>query len=1786
MENTPDYILDGALFESDRSIVYRSQRKRDKKSLVLKILKNDFPTQEEIARYKREYEIIRSLDVDGVIRAESLEKYGNNLMMVLEDFGGDSLNHLLSSEVLDLKKFLRLAIRIVEILGDIHQHNIIHKDINPSNILWNPKTDVVKIIDFGISTKLSRENPGLHNVAVLEGTLPYISPEQTGRMNRSIDYRTDYYSLGITFYEILTGFLPFWSDDAMELVHCHIAKKPSPPHEAVAEASFIQKENGHLFPYTMRGIHGKIPEVISEIVTKLIEKSAENRYQSSFGLKSDLQRCLEQLEATREIGVFEIGNNDISDRFQIPQQLYGRETELETLLNIFETVSTGTTEIMLVSGYPGVGKSMLVNEVHKPIVRKRGYFTEGKFDQFTRNVPYSAISHAFGQLIQQLLSEPEESLEIWKERLLEALGPNGQIIINIIPEVEQIIGPQSPLKELNPTEAQSRFLFTFGNFVKVFARPEHPLTIFMDDLQWSDTPNLKLIESLMTMTDIRYLFIIGAYRDNEVTRGHPLMLTVDEIKKHKQMHQLFVQPLSLHTLNLLVADTFHCTPVHSQPLANIIYQKTGGNPFFSKELLQNLYQSEIVYFLPERGIWDWAPEKIQDTDVSDNIVAFLIERLQKLPEKTQRCLQVASCIGNIFDFFTLSIINDLPAEVTADALWDAIEQGIIIPLNNEYRLLHSWKSSPGEAFPVFEVYYQFQHDRLQQAAYSLIKEDKKRDVHLQIGRLMLQHANMEEREEKVIDIVRHLNQGISLIKDSTEREELVRLNLTAGKKAKASSAYLPAFQYLGIAKNLLPENSWEKHDSLTFEVLKRYSESAYLCGEFEEAEKYCKILINRAKTRREKADIREMQLAHYLFFGKMEDSIQVGIKGLRQLGIKLSAEPSMLSIIKEVLFTKWNLRKRTTEELLGQPIITDPEKKLAMKLLVDFIPPAFLTGRANLFATAVLKKVNLSLRYGSCPESAAAYSGYAVLMAGLGDLKAANKFGKLAIKLNERFNDPEWKGLVYTSYSLFVHSWNEPWKTLSEWFKKSIEVGLQTGDLVYTALACVYVTLWDPVIDIDTAIEEGKKYISLIERTPNQDALDSAQVAQQRWLNFKGRTYSRFSFNDASFDEKKCLERMIRVNYMSGIAIYHIYKVHIYYLYEEYNSALKHLKEADKAIKGVVGSPYMEEYCTFGFLTLAALFPSMNAAEKRKAWKRLKKEYKRMKKWSDHCPVNFLHHRLLMEAEMARLSKNYLDAVKYYNQAIKAAEENEFLRYRALTNELAARFYLEQGENKIASIYLKDAHYYYSRWGAEVKVKLLEEKYPSLLITGRRIPHLLERSADEPTPSGTDSKEMLDLSTILKVSRTISREINLSELLKKIMRIVIENAGAQHGVLILKKNDRWAIEVEGDAEKNVMKLTGSTELEESNNISKSVIHYAIRTKQDVVLDDASNDEMFGSDPYIMKNQPKSVLCSPMISQGKISGIWYMENNLTVGAFTEARLKILDMLSSQISISLENARMYQELDDLNKNLEQKVVERTQQLNDKNKQIMDSINYAQNIQFSILPKEELMRRYLSEHFIIWKPRDIVGGDFYWFEVFEENYLIAVGDCTGHGVPGSLMTMTTNSVLSRIVEGTCHDNPARILKELNLIMRATLSQDLKTTLTDDGLDIAVCYIMPKGKKMVFSGAKIPIYWCVEDEVNAIKGDRQSIGYKRSKKDFEYTNHEIGIEKNSTFYLTTDGFIHQNGGEKDFSFGRKRFKDILSKNSRRPLEEQKKILEFELKKYQGNELQRDDITVLGFKI
>ncbi|MCG8333314.1 MAG: AAA family ATPase [Proteobacteria bacterium] len=1507
------YKVISELYRSTKKTLYQGFSEDTAQKVLIKAVNHDYPTIEEIARLRNEYQAIQKLQFPNVIKVLDLAKHGNGLTIVMEDFGGTPLiNHI--DNGLSLSQFFSMAIQMARSVEVIHKRRIIHKNITPFTVLWNPDSKEIRIADFEHCTELSQEQKSDQNPELPEDSLPYISPEQTGRMNRDVDYLTDYYSLGATFYEMLNGQHAFEAEDTMGWIYCHITKKP----------------------VELNTLNSDIPKTVSDIVLKLMEKSPENRYQSMQGLIKDLETCQRQWAKRGSIEPMKLGRSDYSDQFQIPQKLYGREGEIEALIAAFRKASRGRPELLLIAGFSGIGKSALVKEIRIPILQNKGYFIEGENDQLKRNQPYNALTQAFDGLIKRLLAEPTEKLESWKNALKEALEPNGQIILDIIPELQKIIGSQPPVQSLNPTEAQNRFLITFRKFVRVFATEEHPLVLFLDDLQWTDISTLDLITDLVKQENL-HLLVIGSYRNNEVSDSHPLMLALDDIQKSKFIKRLFLKPLEETSVCHLIKEALHCPQKSALPLSELIFSKTGGNPFFVKELLKDLHKEEFIQFDYNKGIWHWDLENIRGLQVSDNVVHFVINRIKRLPEDTQNILELASCIGSVFDLKTLGLISKMSLPHMAKALWDGIEQGILIPLDDRYRLIHTQEEGANEELSDFGVTYKFAHDRIQQAFYSLLEKDRKQTVHLSIGRLMLEEFDASQVEQKLVDILFQLNEARSLIVEDPEKIELAKLNLTAGKRAKSSTAYQAAYQYLKTGLDSLPEDSWKVDYELTFEISKEFSECAYLCGEFKEADEHCQVLIKQSKTKLEKAEILGMQSLQYTITGDSDKAIEIGINALALLDIKISADPNKASIVKELLVAKFNLGSRSIVELANQPIVQDKNFRTSLKILIELGAPAYLSGKEQLFAMTVLKGVNAILKHGNAPEAPMCYIPFGYLLGSVvGDWKSGYEFGKLGLELNEKLNNLELKSRVIFFYTVFIHAWNRTWKSIPGFLKKAVEAGYQSGDLFYLAYSAVQIIPWDPDIDLETAVEKGEKYLAVIKESKYEDAWYAARIIQQLRFNLRGQTYDWLTLNSISFDETEYLKRNQKLGFVPGVALFHLYKLQISYTFEDYQSAAYHAEEAEQPMASMAGLPYTVEYCLYVFLSAVKEYESDLSPDKSKTWKRLKKEYRRMKKWADHCRENFSHHLLLMEAEMSRINGGNQAAIDCYNEAISKAQANGFLRYEALNNEMAAKFFLKLKQEKIASTYMRDALYCYNRWGAIAKCNQLRKTYPFLLSQADlqeqpgEIAHTAEANNGNDHIAIPKQAETLDLETISKASHTLSGEVVLEKLLNKLMYIARENAGAEKVILILKEEQSGSLLVQAESNTDDQTIVmQSQSLEKNKNLSVAIVQYVARSLESVVLKDAAREGDFIHDAYISQNLPKSILAMPIINQGILMGVLYLENNLATDAFTPERLKVLGVLSTQAAISIQNALLY-------RTMEQKVVERTREI----KELLDN------------------------------------------------------------------------------------------------------------------------------------------------------------------------------------------------------------------------------------------------------
>ncbi|MFB2916933.1 trifunctional serine/threonine-protein kinase/ATP-binding protein/sensor histidine kinase [Aerosakkonema funiforme] len=1553
MLNISGILVTEQVYESGNSLVYRGYQQECDRPVILKMLKDAYPSPERIAWIKREYEVTRNLKKPGVVEAYALVSDRDRLVMVLEDFGGDSLAILKLAGKLNLEDFLKLAISITETLAEIHAENIIHKDINPSNIVLNPSTDIVKIIDFSLCTVLSRETTSFRNPNLLEGTIAYISPEQTGRMNRAIDYRSDFYSLGVTFYELLTGELPFQSDDFLELVHCHIAKQPQPPHE-------LRKD---------------LPPIVSEIVLKLMAKNAEQRYQSAYGIKADLETCLSALQTKGQIDSFPLASQDVSDKFKIPEKLYGREKEVEILLTAFERIvgvrdyeaqqageeeniiSESKTqnpksqiELILVAGYSGVGKSALVREVHKPITAKRGNFIAGKFDQYQRNIPYYAIAQAFNDFCNQLLTEKSAILNVWQQKILAAVGKNGQVLIDVIPNLEKVIGKQPPVASVGTQEAQNRFNLVCQKFVKAICQPEHPLVLFIDDLQWADSASLNLIKTIISDKDIQNLLIIGAYRDNEVDATHPLMMNLEEIKKQQIIVSLIhINNLTLSDVNALIADALSCQHSVSQPLSNLVYSKTQGNAFFTTEFLISLAAEGLLTYSQNERRWRWDVTEIQAKNITENVVEFMAAKIVKLAQITQKILQLAACIGNCFDLFTLAIISQSQPSSVLSELFPALQEGLAIPVNEKYQLLASVDDSLAS-----EVKFKFLHDRVQQAAYFLIRETQKQQTHLQIGRLLLENCDRTTLDENIFDIVNHFNKAINLIYDRSEKVRLAELNLLAGKKAKAAAAYISSVEYLNAGLNLLAGDRWQteydinsvrltspptpilqKEGSLLpsfpcregglglliLALHEEAAEAAYFSGNFDQMNQLANVVQNRAKTVLEKVKVYDLKIQAAVAQGKYKEAIKIGLQVLKMLGLKLPNSPPTLNILMALLRTKLTLLGKRIEDLAELPEMTSPQYLAAMTLLSRITSAAYINAQ-ELFLLITLSQVNLSVKYGNTILSAVGYAAYGIILCGvLQDIESGYKFGKLALSLVQRLNAEKIKAKVFDGFAAHIMHWKEHLRETIPILIESYQSGVETGEFEFASYAafaacehCYFSGCELMEVEQQTAI-----YSQAISQIKQENPANWTAIYRQVVLNLLGQGENPKLLIGDAYNEEQWLPQAIAANDRTGLHFFYLNKLILCYLFGDYRQAAQNAVLAEQYLDGATGTVAVPIFHFYDSLAHLKIWTDASISQKKAFLNRINKNQKKMRKWSHHAPMNHQHKFYLVEALKSEILGKFATAIDFYQKAIKCAKNNGFIQEEALSYELAAEFYLARGMDEIAQTYMTKAHYSYVRWQAQAKAADLEQKYPEFFA---QKPQTIAKISTTTLDTSTQTSNALDLTSVFKASQAILGEIVLETLLAKVMKIVIENAGAEKGYLILnrpespeKEDGEWVIEAVGNLASDEVSVLQSLPIQKVVSsgdkplICNAIVNYVIRTKESVVLNDAVNEGNFISTAYIVKQQPKSVLCAPLLNQGKLIGILYLENNLTTGVFTPDRLAVLNILASQAAISIENAKLY-------------------------------------------------------------------------------------------------------------------------------------------------------------------------------------------------------------------------------------------------------------------------------------
>ncbi|AUX38985.1 uncharacterized protein SOCE26_003670 [Sorangium cellulosum] len=1299
MNSLPHYTTTGEIHSGAETVTYRGYRNVDRTSVAIKLFRSEYPTSRQIAKLRHEYAITKDLDLAGVVRAYGLERVGAGLALVTENIEAQPLSDILEAQAPSLKTTLRIADSIADAMDAIHRRHIIHKDIKPHNILVHPDTLQVKLIDFGIATRLSQELQQAGIPDSLEGTLAYMSPEQTGRMNRALDHRTDLYSLGVTLYEMLTGVLPFRATDPLELLHSHIAREPTPPHERCPE----------------------VPEAVSDIVMKLLSKAAEDRYQSAHGLRADLRECLEQLEATGRITPFPLGRYDRGHGMLIPQKLYGRDAELAALLAAWGRASRGAAELALISGHAGVGKSAVVSELHKAIADQRARFIAGKFDQFNRSVPYASLAQAFRELIRHLLTERSESLTRLRRKLATALGQSGQVLVDLMPELELIIGPQPPVPELGATESQNRLNLVFQSFLGVFATPDHPLVLFLDDLQWADLASLRLLTLLLADPERGHLLVIGAYRDNEIDAGHPLRAARAELRKAgKSMVELTLAPLRLSDVGQLIAHALGCDRQRSAPLAKLVLDKTQGNPFFINQFLVSLYKDHLLTFDPSSGSYCWDLERIRRAGITDNVVDFMARKLRRLTPSTQRILTLAACIGHQFDLETLAMIYEGSLESTAADLWEALREGIVLPLDAEYRFVHAAPDRSGEGEPPPEgmnVSYRFLHDRVQQAAYLLIDEDHKQDLHLRIGRLLLAQRGLGERDENLFDTVNHLNLGAARITSASERTSVARLNLAAGTKAKAKAAYDVAAGYLGAGMSLLGEEGWEQAYELTFALHIERAGCEFLSGHFAQAESLFNFVLTRARTNLDRADVYGRRLLLFNTVAKFDEAVSCARTALALLGVELpdGEDRIQAALEAELAEVPNHLAGRRITDLFDAPELTHPEYRAALTILTN-VSAAMLGASPLLHALVCVKHANISLKHGHSEVSAWGYLIYSIVLIEEGRYDEAYEFGRLAMELNEKRSCAVVSSKVKSSFAVFISPYREPLRTSFSYLSQAHRDGLEVGDFQFASYSLFHgiTNRLSHGVELAAISEEIERSIPFLQRT--KDVMSSLIVTSSRQMiaNLRGCTEGHHTLSDGVFDEAEFSATVGAPNHEFMAVFYHIQRAQLAYLYEDHARALALIGMAEPLRPYLACMWMTTEVPFYACLIMLALYPAATAADRARYDREIERHEADVAEWAGTCPENFRHKRLLISAERARVSGDDAAATDLYEQAIKAAQESEYLHHEALANELAARFHLAKGRTKIARMYMADALYGYTRWGAEAKVAQLNEKYAEL----------------------------------------------------------------------------------------------------------------------------------------------------------------------------------------------------------------------------------------------------------------------------------------------------------------------------------------------------------------------------------------------------------------------------------------------------------------------------------------
>jgi predicted ATPase/signal transduction histidine kinase len=1494
------------IYRSTSSVVARAVRLADRVPVIFKYAASEYPSLREEAARRNEHAILHELDSPHVIRAYELARSHNRLVLVEEDVPGVTLAAYARDHAVAVDAFLAIARALADGLAAVHAAGFIHKDLSPNNVLVDPATLRVKLIDFDLASRLAREHHDARAPEGIAGTLAYISPEQTSRTNRAVDCRSDLYSLGATLYHLLARRPPFDDTGALELVHAHIARAPR----------------------RLRDLDPRIPATIAEMVEKLMAKALEARYQSASGLRHDLDRF-----AARPAARFTLGERDVPTRFEIPQHMYGRDRELAVLLDGFERVAHGASELLLVGGYAGIGKTALVHEVHKPIVRRRGYFISGKFDQFQRAVPYAALGQAFGRLIETIFTEPPERVAAWRAAVTELAGPNGRMLVDLVPALEQLIGPQPALPALAAPDVQGRFHLLVQGFVRLFARAAHPLVMFLDDLQWADNSSLEILEDLLGATRTPYLYVIAAYRDNEVHTGHPVMLAVEDIAwAGTAVSRVMLAPLTLADAAALVERTLRQP---AEPLAALLHARSGGNPFFLIQLLHTLHDRALIRLDPARGAWTWDLAPISELGITSNVVDVMTARLARLPPASTAALRVAACIGGTFDLRTLATACELDYDAAARALLPALREGLIVCGTTDYQAAATADLEVLRAeidAGRFNVRYRFLHDRVQQAAYLLIPDLARPARHLQLGRLLLRRAPADD--EGVFEITGHMNLGRALIDDPDEARALAALNLRAAERAKAAAAHRAAIEHCHVALELLGDHAWRDAYELAFALHGHLADCCYLVGDHAASHHHSTAAIAHGRTNRERAALYATRVQLLLTSSRYADATAAGIEGLALLGFAAPVDADALEAAcrRERARVDAALAGHTMDSLVAYPACTEPERAMALELLIHTWCAASFDLRVRFAQLLTYWMVTSSLEHGHAAASALVYALYGVILGTEGDLRRGYELGLLGKRLNERYPNATYEIRVCNILAASLNPYFNHLETNLPYYLTTARVGPQVGDLIYAVwaavLSCLLRTnMGEPLAEV---VAESDKQLQLVRDAGDRNMLNAFEIHREVIACLRDGGEVVGSLDGPSFDEAERLGRYVESKFLVGTMWYGAFKAMAHIVLGQPGQALALCEHVDPLQVHEIGSWTQVNHYFYYSLAILAHHADADPLQRADYDRLLDRNLGKLATWAEHAPVNYAHRRDLVLAERARLADRPLEAADLYDRAIEGAARGRFVHDEALALELAGQFYRARGRARTARLYLTDAYQAYARWGAAAKLRLMAERDRDYLLIAREPgPDAARTSLSYPDRASTN--QLLDVVTVVKAIQAISSEIVQDKLFTRVMAILTENAGAERGVLLLERDGHLTIEVEATA--GGAQLI-SAPLAATSELALGVVNLVRATRKSVLIDDAQRDPRFARDLHVVRDQPRSILCLPIVHGGRLHGAVYFENNLASGMFTADRLDVLELLIAQAAIAIENASLYGEL-------EQRVAERTEALRDS----LDDLTQAQ-------------------------------------------------------------------------------------------------------------------------------------------------------------------------------------------------------------------------------------------------